>query len=136
MQFFIGTVTTGGLATFTMSGQAYEYNSIFDMQVSGVNKANPVDIVAGNSTITADKTIGTVTTNQANEMLIMSFHSDGALSYAPVPTTLTKLAGTSGIERPVYYGLLPDVVSNLRVGATANNNRIWDGVLITLRGII
>lgn len=135
MQWFVGEITVGGLATFTMTGQRYSYNTLFAVQLSGINNANPVDAVGANSAHAANKTIGVISTTQGNEILIMSFHSDGSDSFAPVPTGMTKLAGAvSGVQRPVYYQLLPDAVSNLTVGITSNTSHIWDSILVTLRG--
>ena len=134
MQFFISTVTVGGLATFSMTGQVYEYNCIYAMQLSGIKTSNPVDAVSFNQGRAQSKTIGTITTTQANEILIMSFHSNEATNYIPVPNDMIKLAGTSGLQRPIYYKLLPDIVSNLVVGVSADNTRIWDASLVTLKG--
>ena len=55
----------------------------------------------------------------------MSFHSDGSDSFAPVPTDMVKLAGeVSGIQRPVYYKILQDAVSDLSVGIASNTAHI------------
>ena len=65
----------------------------------------------------------------------MSFHSDGSDSFNPVPADMTKIAGAlTGVQRPVYYKILPDAVSDLSVGITSNTAHIWDSVLVTLKG--
>ena len=48
---------------------------------------------------------------------------------------MIKIAGAlAGVQRPVYYKILPDAVSNLTVGITSNTSHIWDSILVTLRG--
>lgn len=132
MRWYTAPITSGGLATITMTCTAVGYSSLSVVAVSGVS-ATP-DVVSSLSNANAHS----ITTNNTNSIVFITGHiedSSGAFTYTPNTSVEVFTPTGQSIERPISYRITDVPLSNESFRITRASGTFSLSNVISLRAI-